>query len=126
MSRKKTKSTRMFTDIQGRSWTVKFTRDLIELIKELLNIDLVVAMDKADGPVDALGKPPTNLVNVLLVVCMPDIEKRGITQQEFLEPLRETAFYSQATRAALLALADTFPKTLAAKVIVEAERQKRL
>ena len=95
-----------FKDNKGREWAVEITVSTIKRVRSLLSVDL---LQVAEGKfTDALLSDPVLLVDVLYVVCKPEADAAGVSDEEFGQAMAGDAI-DQATQAFLEALASFFP-----------------
>lgn len=89
-----------FTDTAGREWKVEVNVGAVKRVRSLLNIDLLdLAADKGDL-IKRLINDPVLLCNTIYVVCRPQAEERGITDEQFGEAMAGDAI-EHATTALL-------------------------
>ena len=70
-----------FTDSQGRSWNVVVNVSAVKRVRDLARVDL---LDVANGDLlSRLADDPCLLVDVLYVLCKPDADTKGITDEDF-------------------------------------------
>lgn len=102
---------RLFTDASGRQWPISVNVFTVERVRGKLGIDLLAVLDdKAKLYSDLCG----NLIlvaNVVHCICEPDIEKSGISKDEFGRGLYGDAILS-AQQALLEEIADFFPDAM--------------
>ncbi len=98
---------RRFTDRAGRSWNIDVSADTIRRVKRHLDVQLLDAVDPDSDLCASLGTDAALLVDVLYVVCMPDCERRGVSDEDFGRALAGDAM-EEAAEALLRACADFF------------------
>ena len=112
-----------FKDAKGDTWPVVVNGGTIKRALDLLKVDL-------GNPLS--GKPPlltrfdTDIafkVDVIYVACLPEAEKRGVTDLEFAERLEADALYA-ASEGLLEALSDFFQKLRRTEVVTAIRRQR--
>ena len=96
-----------FTDAKDREWAVEVTVGTIKRVRSLIDVDL---LDLSDGSnmITRLAIDPILLCNVLFVVCKPQADEAGVTDEQFGEALFGDALEA-ATNAMLEALVSFFP-----------------
>ena len=97
---------RAFTDNAGRKWTVAINVDAIKRVRGLLDIDL---LEMVEGTlVEKLMRDPVLLCDVLYVVCKPEADEKGVSDEEFGRAMAGDVI-EQATKALLEELVDNSP-----------------
>ncbi len=77
---------RTFHDAAGRPWDVAVNVTTIDRVKSSLGIDLIALIEDGCKPLSNLLKPPhRDLVGVLYCLCKRQIDKLGISAEEFGE-----------------------------------------
>jgi len=95
-----------FKDTEGREWTVSITVDSIKRVKSLLDLDL---LDLDNGQViERLVADPVLLCDTIYVICKPQADQRGVSDQEFGRAMAGDAI-DHATTALLEDFCDFFP-----------------
>lgn len=74
-----------FTDTEGRAWTVEVTTSTVTRCRNVLNVDLMEAIEGSLIP--KLVNDPMLLVDVLYVVLKPQADAMGVTDEQFGEAL---------------------------------------
>lgn len=98
-----------FTDALGDVWDVEITGATVRRAMKYLNIDLGKPRD-GDRPWLARFDDPEEIafkVDLLYVICMPQIRERGWTDEEFAELLKDDVLL-HASVAVYGALTDFF------------------
>jgi len=76
---------KQFTDKQGRSWTIDLSTVAFKRIKSLTGLDMLA---KQNGDVFlTLSADPELLVNAIYAACKPQIDAKGLTDEQFAESL---------------------------------------
>ena len=68
-----------FKDTEGRSWDITATIGSLRRVKDLAEVDLTDPKRLAE-----LGEDPFLLGGVLFALCKPQIEQRGLTEEQFI------------------------------------------
>ena len=98
---------RAFKDRLSREWSVEINIGTLKRVRGLLNINL---LDVVGGQLlETLATDPEQLCNVLYVICKPQADAKGITDEQFGEGMAGDAI-SSGTDALLEELADFFPQ----------------
>jgi hypothetical protein len=96
-----------FTDNAGRTWTVAISIDSIKRVKGLLSVNL---LDAIEGKLlERLVADPVLLCDILYVLCKPQADAAGVSDEDFGRAMAGDAIEA-ATTAFLEELADFFPK----------------
>ncbi len=96
-----------FKDNAGQEWNVEITVNTIRRVKSALQIDLMGLIgDRAF--VDKLVGDPETLVNVVYVVCKPQADALGVSDEQFGERMGGDSL-DDATSALLESFIDFFP-----------------
>jgi len=70
-----------FKDTEGREWTIAITVDSIKRVKSLLDFDL---LDLDNGKaIERLVGDPILLCDTIYVICKPQADQRGVSDQDF-------------------------------------------
>ncbi|HUX15214.1 MAG TPA: hypothetical protein VMW52_02010 [Phycisphaerae bacterium] len=97
-----------FRDNEGRSWPVIFTTATFKRVHAALDVDLGRMV--SDGSIyEVLADDPILLCNMLYVVCKPDADKRGLSDEDFGRGLAGDVI-DDAITALMEGLIDFFPK----------------
>lgn len=95
-----------FRDNAGRTWTVAVDVAAIKRTRSMLNVDL---LEYVDGSLlQRLAVDPVLLCDVLYVVCKPEADRLGVTDEEFGRAMGGDAI-EHATRAFMEALVSFSP-----------------
>lgn len=97
---------RVFKDNEGRSWNLSVDHTSIKRVRATLDVNL---LDAVGGDlIERLATDPILLVDVVYVICQPEVEKRELSDEEFGRSMAGEAIDSAA--AALMEdLIDFFP-----------------
>jgi hypothetical protein len=96
-----------FTDSAGRPWSVVVNVSVVKRVKSMLGIDL---LSIGDGDLwQRLATDPVCLVDTLFVICKPEAEAAGVTDEQFGAGLVGDVI-DAATKALLEEIADFFPQ----------------
>jgi len=102
-----------FKDIEGREWQLIANVTTLRRVKDTLDVDLTeFGSPDAAGQrlVETLTSDPYILADVLCCLCLPQMEKAGVTQEQFGEALAGDAI-DNATGALLDEIVSFFPKS---------------
>jgi len=105
-----------FTDSEGRTWNVVVNVSAIKRIRDALGVDL---MDVAGG--DLLGRladDPCLLVDVLYVLCKPEADTKGVSDEDFGRAM-VGGVLDAASSALMKELLDFFPSALRARALAK-------
>ena len=87
-----------FTDNAGRSWTVTINVDAIKRVRGLLEVDL---LEIVEGTlIEKLIRDPVLLCDVVYVVCKPEADAKGVSDEDFGRAMAGDAI-EHATKALL-------------------------
>lgn len=118
-----------FSDNSGRVWTVTVNVAAIKRVRALCNVDLNSIVEiKDDKPemelLERLASDPVLLVDVLYAVCLPECEKKSVSDEDFGSAMAGDAI-EHATNALLDEIIDFFPeaKRQILKKILSASRR---
>lgn len=114
-----------FRDAKGEVWNVVVNGGTVKRALDLLKVDVG---DPLSGEPPLLTRFDTDIafkVDLLYVVCLPEAEKRGVTDVEFAERLEGEPLYC-ASEAFLEGLADFFLKLRRTHVVRAIEKQREL
>ena len=93
-----------FKDNAGRTWQIAMNVTAAKRVRSILDVDLLQLGSEAGNPADhlftRLHTDPCFLVDVLYVVCKPEADAQGITDEQFGEAMAGDAI-DQATKALL-------------------------
>ncbi len=76
---------RSFHDATGRRWDVAVNVTTINRVQASLGIDLISLVEDGCKPLSKLVQDPRQLVGVLYCLCKKQIEKAGISDEDFGE-----------------------------------------
>ncbi len=97
----------VWTDREGRRWSVTITVGTLKRVKELVEVNL---LDVFDGVLlNRLADDPVLLANTLYAVCKPQADERGIDDLAFGELLVGDTIEA-AAQALVLGLSLFFPQ----------------
>ena len=109
-----------FTDSQGRTWPVVMNVSAIKRVRDILGVDL---LDVANGDLlSRLADDPCLLVDVLFVLCKPDADAKGVTDEDFGRGMVGGAL-DEASSALMKELLDFFPRALHARALAKMVRK---
>jgi hypothetical protein len=103
---------RSFKDTQGRDWPVAVNTATVKRVRDLAGVNLLKIVESGpDGRnlLSDLLDDPVRLVDVLYVVCKPDADARGVTDEQFGGAMSGDAIDAGFT-ALTEDLADFFPQ----------------
>jgi len=95
-----------FQDNAGRTWTVAVHVDALKRVRSLLDVNLLGVVE--GNLLERLIADPVLLCDVVYVLCKPEADARGITDEEFGRAMAGDAI-EHATTALLEELVDFFP-----------------
>jgi hypothetical protein len=95
-----------FKDNADRTWTVTVNVDAIKRARSLLDVNLLEAV--GCRLLERLVSDPVLLCDVIYVVCKPEADTRGVSDEEFGRAMAGDAI-EQATQALLEELVAFFP-----------------
>jgi len=103
-----------FNDSQGRTWSVVINVGAIKRVRDLLGVDL---LDVANGELlSRLADDPCALVDVLYVLCKPEADAKGVTDEDFGRGM-VGGVLDEAASALLKELLDFFPSAQRARAL---------
>ena len=109
-----------FTDSQGRTWNVTINVSAIKRVRDILGVDL---LDVANGDLlSRLADDPCVLVDVLYVLCKPEADAKGVTDEDFGRGMVGGAL-DEASSALMKELLDFFPSALRARALAKMVRK---
>jgi len=114
-----------FTDAKGDTWPVVVNGGTIKRAVDLLKVDLG---DPLSGKRPLLTRFDLDIafkVDLLYVACLPEAEKRGVTDLEFAERLEGDALYA-ASEGFLEALTDFFRKLRRTEVVTAIRKEREI
>jgi hypothetical protein len=95
-----------FKDNAGRSWTIAINVAAIKRVKNLLNVNLMEAVE--GDLLEKLAINPVLLCDVIYAICKPEADAQNITDEQFGAAMAGDAIET-ATTALLEELIDFFP-----------------
>ena len=96
-----------FQDNAGRTWTVSVNVDAVKRVRSLLEVNLLEAVE--GKLIERLRDDPILLCDVLYVVCKPEADAAGVTDEQFGQGMAGDAI-DHATAALLEELVGFFRK----------------
>lgn len=85
-----------FKDTEGREWVVEVHVTAIKRVQGLLGLDLYALVDDGFKGLGELLAHPVKLVDVIYVLCKPQADERGITDEDFGRAMRGDAIGAAA------------------------------
>lgn len=95
-----------FTDNAGRTWTLTINVDAIKRVRGLLDVDLLEVVE--GNLIERLIRDPVLLCDVVYAVCKPEVDTRGVSDEEFGRAMAGDAI-EHATRSLLEELVSFSP-----------------
>ncbi len=121
---------KMFTDRQGRSWTIEINYTSLRRVKAATGVDLTRLVDPQSDVMGQLTGDPFVLFDCLVALLQPQLDDKGITAEQFGESLDEESA-DKAAVALIEAAIDFFQegkrmllKRAFAKVTTAAQRRQ--
>jgi len=109
-----------FTDSQSRTWSVVINVSAVKRVRDVLGVDL---LDVANGDLlSRLADDPCVLVDVLYVLCKPETDAKGVTDEDFGRGMVGGAL-DEASSALMKELLDFFPRALRARALAKMVRK---
>lgn len=105
-----------FKDSSGRSWTVAINVATVKRVRALVSVDLYAVLDDNAKPLGELLADPVKFVDVLYVVCKPEADATGVTDEAFGTSLGGDALL-EAADTFVEALVDFFPQARAREAL---------
>lgn len=99
---------KVFKDNKNREWIVAVNHTTVKRVQSILNVDLRLMQDEEAKLVQRLETDTILLVDVIFVICQPQAEKMGISDEEFGEAMAGDAIF-HATEALIEEMTDFFP-----------------
>jgi len=96
-----------FMDNKGRTWTLNINISTVKRVKSLLKVNLLGALE--DKLIEKLSSDPVLLCDIIYVICKPEADAAGITDEDFGAAMAGNAI-SDATAAMLEELVEFFPE----------------
>jgi hypothetical protein len=112
MSSKRSPSARMFTDVEGRAWIMRFEKHNFKEILKHTGVDLRTLVDRPGNVVTDTLNVGNRLVQIIGSLCEKQARKRGMEAEEFATVLESREVLLMACTTMLGALADAFPRSL--------------
>jgi len=109
-----------FTDSQGRTWNVVVNVSAVKRVRDALGVNLI---DVAGG--DLLGRladDPCLLVDVLYVLCRPEADAKGVSDEDFGRAMVGDVL-DAASAALMKELLDFFPRAQRARALAKMVRK---
>lgn len=97
-----------FKDSNGRAWNIAITTDAIKRVRSLCGLDLLAIVEDGCKVLARLSEDLVTLVDVLYVVCRPEADAAGITDEQFGRALSGDSI-QEGFDALTEAIADFFP-----------------
>lgn len=104
-----------FRDAAGRLWTLRVDVECLRRVRAMTGVDLLElvgagtqAQKSIGSAIAALVDDPVLLVDVLYVVCKPEADARGVSDEDFGRAMAGDAI-GQAVEALLAGVIDFFP-----------------
>ena len=109
-----------FTDTQGRAWALVVNVSAIKRVRDVLGVDL---LDVANGELlSRLADDPCVLVDVLFVLCKPEADAKGVSDEDFGRGMVGVVL-DEASAALMRELLDFFPSTQRARALGKMARK---
>jgi len=99
----------IFKDGLGRTWTVTVNVASTKRVKGAIDIDLMEVVNKDGTVLSRLHEDPETLVNVLYLLCKPQADTLGLTDENFGELFETGEILEEACNALIEALISFFP-----------------
>jgi len=110
----------IFTDLNGKGWTIELDGLLLNDVREETGVDLA---DLSAGGLSAIDQDAVKLVRVMCVLCREQFAADGLTDRSFSKLIRGDAL--QAAFATVMGSVETFfPQTTWSEVQSAFEKQK--
>lgn len=84
-----------FKDDSGRQWSLAVNVTSIKRVRDLCKVDLLTIVE--GKLIDQLLRDPFTLVNVVYVLCKPQADERGISDEQFGEAMAGDAMEGATT-----------------------------
>lgn len=97
-----------FKDTEGRNWLVSISVQSIKMCRALVDVDLYSLVDDKFQGLEKLFSDPVKFVDVLYVLCKPEADGRGLSDEDFGRSMGGDSL-GKATDAFLEELTDFFP-----------------
>ena len=109
-----------FTDSAGRTWEVTVNVGAVRRVRDILGVDL---MDVAGGDLlERLADDPVLLVDVLYVLCKPQADAKGASDEDFGRAM-VGGVLDEAASALMKELLDFFPSAQRARALGKMARK---
>ncbi len=115
-----------FTDATGEVWPVEVNGGTIKRAASLLQVDLGRPLEGPEGELPFITRFDTDIVfkvDMLYVVCLPQIQERGLSDEQFAERLEGDALYA-ASEAFWGSLANFYRGLKQMHVVTAIEKQR--
>jgi len=99
----------VFTDTEGRKWTVTLNVAALARVKSLCAVNLLSVVEPESKLLQELSTDPVQLCNVLYAIVKPEADGRAVTDAAFGAALGGDAL-AEATEALIQGVIDFFPK----------------
>lgn len=86
-----------FRDAQGREWTVEVNVTALKRVKDATGVDLTKVIDPESDVISRLSEDVFLLFDVVCALLKPQLEKHGLSAEEFGAGLDEDATEKAAT-----------------------------
>jgi hypothetical protein len=96
-----------FQDNAGRTWSLAINVAAVKRVKDLLGVDLLTVLD--GKLLEELAGDPVKLCDVVYVLCKPEADAKGISDEQFGQAMAGDAL-EHATTAFLEELVGFFPQ----------------
>lgn len=103
-----------FTDSEGRRWTFVVNVLAVRRVKQQTGIDLLALLDPEQAAFQKITEDPLAMIDVILAVLDDDLQRAGISDEDFLRALDNEQIMLDATRACVEAVINFSPKPKAA------------
>jgi len=112
-----------FADNAGRTWALQVNVDTIKRVQGLLGVNL---LDVVDGDlIERLVADPVLVCDVVYVVCKPEADKQGVSDEEFGRAMAGDAIHNAAD-ALLAEIVDFFPPAKRTILAAALEKMRNL
>ena len=95
-----------FKDENGRDWEIVVNVDAARRVRDILGVN--IASTETGGVLESIAEDPILLCDLLYVLCKPQADAAGVSDEQFGQALAGDAI-DRATTAFLEALVDFFP-----------------
>jgi hypothetical protein len=97
-----------FKDTEGRAWTVRVDVAGVKRVRALAGVDLMEAATRGAEALGELLADPVKVCDTLYALCLPEAERRGVTDEDFGRALCGDEIEA-AAHALAAGLVDFFP-----------------